>query len=56
MADKLIKMIREDPMYDGGTVEADVSEFEVANWLKYGWRLMQDSTPKNNNKKRKVRE
>lgn len=37
MADVTVKMRRDEPVYPGGPVTADVHPDEVDNWLKAGW-------------------
>jgi hypothetical protein len=34
-----VRMIRDEPMHDGGPVEADVHPDEVQNWFAVGWRV-----------------
>lgn len=37
MADATVKMRRDEPVYPGGPVTADVHPDEVDNWRKAGW-------------------
>lgn len=35
---KTVKMVRDQPMHEGGPTEADVHPDEVENWTAAGWR------------------
>lgn len=43
MAD-IVKMMRDEPQFPGGPVEADVHSDEVQNMIAFDWRLAPEQT------------
>lgn len=39
---KKIRLVRDEPMFPGGPLEAEVPEGEHEKWLRFGWRVKEN--------------